>query len=294
MRAWTLMKGLLWQPCHAFAVMAKRWPASTGVGCTVVKTAAADLFAQKVIEGKEQIDWRRNSVFSSFGFAYLGLWQYYLYAGVFPKIATRAATVLGERGVPPLLTFLDQCVHHPVLYFPSFYLLRGYVGGESAELSMQKCQEDFWTNLKALWVVWVPSQYVNFKYMPTHMRVPFVAAVSAVWCVIMSVFRGESATVAQKEEIQRMQELVAASAVAAAAAEAAKEGGAAPSPPPPDSPGSLGSLPPEQDAIPAQLAPEKQGAPGLDGESKQHQQPEVLPDPIHGGCMPMPVCRSFA
>lgn len=100
----------------------------------------------------------------------------------------------------------------------------------------------------------------------------------------------------KKNSVFRMRVLRvhAASAVAAAAAEAAKEGGAAPSPPPPDSPGSLGSLPPEQDAIPAQLAPEKQGAPGLDGESKQHQQPEVLPDPIHGGCMPMPVCRSFA
>jgi len=260
------------------------------VGCTVVKTAAADLFAQKVIEGKEQIDWRRNTVFSSFGFAYLGLWQYYLYAGVFPKVATRAAAVLGERAVAPLLTFLDQCVHHPILYFPSFYLLRGYVGGETAELSMQKCQEDFWTNLKALWVVWVPSQYINFKYMPTHLRVPFVAAVSAVWCVIMSVFRGESATVAQKEEIQRMQELVAAHAVAAAAAEAAKAGRTAPAPPPPNTPGPLSSAPPEQVALPASLAGEKQGVP----DREEHQQPEVLSDPIHGGCMPMPVCRSFA
>ena len=50
----------------------------------------------------------------------------YLYAGIFPKIATRVVTVFGERAVPSALTFIDQCIHHPILYFPSFYLLRGY------------------------------------------------------------------------------------------------------------------------------------------------------------------------
>jgi hypothetical protein len=53
----------------------------------------------------------------------------------------------------------------------------------------------------------MPLQYINFKYVPPHLRVPFVAGVSALWCVIMSVFRGESQSVAQKEEVQRLQGL---------------------------------------------------------------------------------------
>lgn len=135
------------------------------------------------------------------------------------------------------------------------------VGGETAQQSLTKCKEDLWENLKALWLIWVPSQvcalgcvlsvewslgmssngflftgqgeslcisflsllllipnnfffysptpakqlcshsfhtqYVNFKYMPPHLRVPFVAGVSALWCVIMSVFRGDTQPLAQ-------------------------------------------------------------------------------------------------
>ena len=47
-------------------------PIKFGVGVATVKTAAADLLTQKAIEGKawDSIDWRRNGLFTVFGFAY--------------------------------------------------------------------------------------------------------------------------------------------------------------------------------------------------------------------------------
>ena len=51
---------------------AKAHPLATGIITSGVKTSAADLFAQKVIEGKKEIDWTRHAVFCTFGFAYLG------------------------------------------------------------------------------------------------------------------------------------------------------------------------------------------------------------------------------
>ena len=49
-------------------------PIKFGVGVATVKTAAADLLTQKAIEGKawDSIDWRRNGLFTVFGFAYQG------------------------------------------------------------------------------------------------------------------------------------------------------------------------------------------------------------------------------
>ncbi len=45
--------------------------------------------------------------------------------------------MVGTRGLGVALTFLDQCVHHPVFYFPSFYALKGLVEGRTLGSSMK-------------------------------------------------------------------------------------------------------------------------------------------------------------
>jgi hypothetical protein len=65
---------------------------------------------------------------------------------------------MGQKAVGPALTFIDQCIHHPFVYFPAFYILKGSMSGESPKQSLDKYQHDAWDNLKALWMVWVPSQ----------------------------------------------------------------------------------------------------------------------------------------
>jgi hypothetical protein len=90
----------------------------------------------------------------------------------------------------PALVFLDQAVHHPLLYFPCFYTLRGAIEGSTVSSSLSKCSNDMFENLKALWMIWVPAQLFNFSFVPVHLRVPFVAGVSFVWCVVLSGLRG--------------------------------------------------------------------------------------------------------
>ena len=46
---------------------------------------------QKVIEKREEIDWRRTGAFTSFGFLYLGGVQYALYVPVFSRLFPAAA-----------------------------------------------------------------------------------------------------------------------------------------------------------------------------------------------------------
>ncbi|KAJ9524495.1 hypothetical protein QJQ45_019552 [Haematococcus lacustris] len=169
---------------------AKRWPLGTGVVTTVLKTSAADLFAQKVVERKEDIDWRRNGLFTFFGFAYLGCFQYWLYNDLFVRMCRPITAAVGHYGAAPVKTFIDQCIHHPLCYFPAFYVLKGSVEGRSLNSSLEKYQVDMWENCKALWMVWVPAQLVNFAYVPQHLRIPFVAGVSFAWTVIISVMRG--------------------------------------------------------------------------------------------------------
>ena len=115
-----------------------QYPFIFGVGVSTVKTSFSDLLVQKVVEKKEKVDWKRNLAFASFGCFYLGGVQYAIYVPVFgrmfPNAATFAAKSIREKlkdakGQIALgaQVFLDQCVHHPLMYFPVFYMTKEFV-----------------------------------------------------------------------------------------------------------------------------------------------------------------------
>jgi len=69
-----------------------KYPLGFGAGLSCVKTSGSDLLVQKVVEQREEVDWKRNIAFGTFGLLYLGGVQYALYVNVFQKIFPRAAS----------------------------------------------------------------------------------------------------------------------------------------------------------------------------------------------------------
>ena len=55
-----------------------RHPLAFGVGISTFKTCFSDLVVQKVVERKEEVDWKRNMAVGAFGCFYLGGVQYAL------------------------------------------------------------------------------------------------------------------------------------------------------------------------------------------------------------------------
>jgi predicted amino acid-binding ACT domain protein len=174
-----------------------------GVILSGFKTSFSDLLVQKVVERREKVDWKRNAAFAAFGFVYLGGVQYTLYVPVFgrlfPNAANFAAKPLAQkltdvRGMIQLVaqTFLDQCVHHPFMYFPAFYVTKELVMSSSPNITkvLQDYKKNMREDLLALWKVWVPATLFNFAFMPMHLRIPFVAGVSLLWTCILSAMRG--------------------------------------------------------------------------------------------------------
>jgi hypothetical protein len=198
---------------------AKAHPLLTGIVTSGVKTSAADVFAQKVIEGKKEMDWTRHAVFCTFGFAYLGAFQYYLYNVKFTKWCAPITARFGHKAVAPVKVFIDQGLHHPFIYFPVFFSMKAVVSGQPLSTAVHKYKTEIWDSLKALWGVWIPAQLVNFAFVPRHMRIPTVAAVSFGWTVILSVMQGKFDTAKQVEAVAGP---AAVSGVNMAAAVAAK------------------------------------------------------------------------
>jgi hypothetical protein len=154
------------------------YPLSFGVLISAVKTSVSDLLVQRVVERREEIDWRRNAAFATFGFFYLGGVQYMIYVPLFGRLFPNAAAFASKplrekikdfRGLRDLLAqvFLDQCVHHPFVYFPAFYCTKELVMNPKPDFyrSLMEYRGNVKDDLIALWKVWVPSTLVSF-YIP--------------------------------------------------------------------------------------------------------------------------------
>jgi len=189
----------------AILALARSRPFAFGMGYSLLKTAGCDLMVQKVVEKRENIDWKRNAAFASFGLFYLGGVQYFLYVPVFsrlfPNAASFAAKSIAEKirdphGLRTLCAqvFLDQMVHHPIMYFPVFYMIKDFVTSETPDpvKAVNEYRGNMTEDLIALWKVWIPSTFLNFGFMPMWARIPWVASTSLIWTCILSAMRGGS------------------------------------------------------------------------------------------------------
>ena len=64
----------------------------------------------------------------------------------------------GHKASAPIKTFIDQAIHHPLVYFPAFFGIKAVVSGQPLSAAVHKYQTEIWDSLKALWMVWVPAQ----------------------------------------------------------------------------------------------------------------------------------------
>ena len=91
------------------------------------------------MEGRKEIDKRRNFLFFCWGAAYLGGVQSFIYVHLFsrvlfPSVAGFVAKPLRARladraGMANVLkqVGLDQFIHHPFMVFPAFYCVKEFI-----------------------------------------------------------------------------------------------------------------------------------------------------------------------
>ena len=184
-------------------LLASRHPFIFSVSITAFKTGGVDIFVQKYVEKRDEIDWKRNAVFLAFGTLYLGAWQYALFSKIMPSIVPEASAFIakswreklndgaGLRGLG-IQIFLENGINNPVLYFPIFYTLQEVINGGTLSHGVAKYRANMKDDLIDIWKVWVPAQLINFAFTPLWLRVPFVASVSIIWTAYVSFTRGKS------------------------------------------------------------------------------------------------------
>ena len=201
-----------------------RQPFTTAVATSVFKCVASDVFVQKFVEGRDEIDTRRVFCFFTLGLTYVGAFQYGLYNRLMKPAGAALAKRAGVGASVGFLVAVDQFLVCPLFYLPAFFGLKSWAGGECDAVAVPARMaaesraalaagasaagrvgrgEPFvlaprdgagddggWLTLVALWAYWVPAQAVNFWVVPRHLTIPFMNVMGFGWNGIMSAMNG--------------------------------------------------------------------------------------------------------
>jgi len=188
----------------------KRRPYATNIMVATVKTSLADMLVQGM-EGKDQIDYSRNAVFTAFGCFYLGAVQWFVYVTLFSRACPNAIRFANMPWAEKLKfragqidlvkqTVLDNFVHYTFLYFPVFYTFKEFIQGKRADgqtrspleifqSAIGKYKKNFMADNMAIWALWIPMDLIIYA-IPIWMRLPVNHLVSLAWTMILSKMRG--------------------------------------------------------------------------------------------------------
>eukprot|EP00930_Biecheleria_cincta_P091310 TRINITY_DN80851_c0_g1_i1.p1 TRINITY_DN80851_c0_g1~~TRINITY_DN80851_c0_g1_i1.p1 ORF type:complete len:213 (+),score=33.65 TRINITY_DN80851_c0_g1_i1:39-677(+) len=179
-------------------------PVLFGCGISAVKTSTSDFITQRYVENKDfvDIDWRRNFLFFAWGCGWLGGVQYFLHVHLFTKVLFPSAPAFVAKPLRAKLAdragqlavlgqvSIDQFIFHPFIVFPVFYQVKEFIEGGKPEDGLKKCMNNFFVDCQMCWSIWVPTQLFNMSICPLWMRVPFTAAVSFGFTMLLSYVRG--------------------------------------------------------------------------------------------------------
>ena len=150
-----------------------------------------DILCQN-IEGN-QFDWRRCTAMTVFGGTYMGVVVPKIYSW-YPRIVRATiARFPPKRLTPPKIpfytgtigSFVDNFIHVPFLYIPTFFISTELLRGQSIQTALQKCYTKAPLTLQTCWAVWIPLQIVNFGYVPRRLQVLFTNVCNLGWNVIL-------------------------------------------------------------------------------------------------------------
>ena len=78
-----------------------------------------------------------------------------------------------------------------MIYFPLFYTFKEF--GENKNPKLTNIRKEYEKNIKDDMIIsmtiFMPIQYINFKYIPKYYRVPILSSFGFLYCMFLSYFR---------------------------------------------------------------------------------------------------------
>ncbi|KAI9120334.1 hypothetical protein K1719_007367 [Acacia pycnantha] len=170
--------GEKWSLFSWYMALLGKYPISVKALTSALLTLIGDLTCQLVIDQVPSLDGKRTFLFTLLGFVLVGptlhLWYLYL---------SKLVTLPGASGAF-LRLLLDQFLFAPTFIGVFLSTLLTLEGKPSQVIP--KLQQEWFSAVLANWQLWIPFQFLNFRFVPQQFQVLAANVVSLIWNVILS------------------------------------------------------------------------------------------------------------
>lgn len=127
-------------------------------------------------------DWGRTGRMFTIGLM-LGPFNHMWYNKLIEKIVTTGGTKGALKRI-----LADQICAGPFFCF-SFFFGMGMLEGRGVDGALQEVKDKFLTVYVIDWFVWPPAQFINFYFLPKHLRVVYVGFLTLCWNTFLSWYK---------------------------------------------------------------------------------------------------------
>ncbi|TKY62762.1 Mpv17 protein [Spatholobus suberectus] len=170
--------GEKWSFLSWYLALLGKYPVPVKALTSAILTLIGDLICQLVIDQVQSLDFKRTFIFTFLGFALVGptLHFWYLYL-------SKLVTLPGASGAL-LRLVLDQFLFSPIFIGVFLSTLVTLEGRPSQ--AVPKLKQEWFSAVLANWQLWIPFQFLNFRFVPQQFQVLAANVVALVWNVILS------------------------------------------------------------------------------------------------------------
>lgn len=167
-----------WSLLSWYLNLLEKYPVLTKAVTSALLTFIGDIVCQIAIEEMPSVDLKRTMLFTFLGFALVGptLHFWYLYL-------SKLVTIPGAKGAF-LRLILDQFLFSP-LFIGTFLSTLLTLEGKPSQV-VPKLQQEWFSAVIANWQLWIPFQFLNFRFVPQQFQVLAANVIALVWNVILS------------------------------------------------------------------------------------------------------------
>jgi len=80
----------------------------------------------------------------------------------------------------------------PLIYYPVFFAITGFVQGLTLEGTVDRAKERFVPLMKRNLLFWIPVQFAVFSFSEEPLQIPLLTLCGLVWTIILSVMAGSA------------------------------------------------------------------------------------------------------
>jgi hypothetical protein len=139
----------------------------------------------------KDIDWWRVVKFTSLGAVYTGPVLHYWYGLLARKISGVSVASALQR------LAMDQLFFAPA-YIAGFFSIALILDNKISEIP-SKLNSDLKSSILANFSVWIPCQFINFKYVPPHLQVLWSNMVGFFWNIYLSKLTYKTSPIPEDE-----------------------------------------------------------------------------------------------